>query len=457
MLSFPPSALRLAACLALLAVAPVALADDWPQWLGPQRDGVWRETGIIDKFPEGGPKVLWRQDIGGGYCGPSVVGGKVYVLDRVLAPGAKDPDNPFNKTDSKGEERLLCLDQKTGKILWKYTWPSQYQISYAAGPRATPTVDGGKVYALGAMGDFVCVEAASGKFLWKKSLVEDYGAPVQIWGFAAHPLVVGDRVITLLGGKAGLAVAFDKNTGEEKWKAPATRSGAVGYAPPTLIEAGGKKQVILWNPDAVTSVDPDNGNVLWSEKWMIKSSLSVPTPRQVGDKLFLTSFYNGSLLLKLSQDKPGASVVWKSEARGENPSQTTDLSSIMPAPYVVGEHVYGVCSYGELRCLELATGKRVWEDLTATGSLKKGEVRWGNAFLTPQGNKWFVFNEKGDLIIAKLSPKGYEEVSRAHVIEPTSKLAGGSRAVVWSHPAYAGKCAFIRNDKEIICVSLAAE
>src|SRR5262249_12637465 len=232
--------------------------------------------------------------------------------------------------------------------------------------------------------------------------------------------------------------------------------------PPTLIDAAGKKQLVLWNPEAVTSVDPENGNVLWSEKWMVRSALSIPTPRQAGDKLFLTSFYNGSLLLKLDQDKPGASVVWKSEARGEDPSQTTDLSSIMPTPYVVGEHVYGVCSYGELRCLELATGKRVWEDLTATGAKKKGEVRWGNAFLTPQGNRWFLFNEQGDLIIAKLSPKGYEEVSRAHVIEPTSKLSGGGgfgrgRSVVWPHPAYAGKCAFIRNDKEIICVSLAAE
>ncbi len=160
-------------------------------------------------------------------------------------------------------------------------------------------------------------------------------------------------------------------------------------------------------------------------------------------------------MLKLDADKPGASVVWKSKARSERPDGTTDLSAILCTPYIRDGHVYGVCSYGELRCLKEADGSRVWQDLRATGDQKEPVERWANAFLTPQGDRWFLFNEKGDLIIAKLSPKGYEEIDRAHLLEPTGPLQ--DRKVVWSHPAYANRCCFVRNDKEIICVSLAKE
>src|SRR5436305_1585395 len=124
----------------LLVLPAVVRADDWPQWLGPQRDGVWREPGIVEKFPKGGPKVLWRTPIGGGYAGPAVAGGKVYVTDRVLDAGQKDPRNPFQRTNSRGKERLLCLDQATGKVLWKDEYALQYKISYPCGPRATPVV-----------------------------------------------------------------------------------------------------------------------------------------------------------------------------------------------------------------------------------------------------------------------------------------------------------------------------
>jgi hypothetical protein len=181
------------------------------------------------------------------------------------------------------------------------------------------------------------------------------------------------------------------------------------------------------------------------------------------DRLFVTSFYNGSMLLRVSAD--GAEVVWKSKAKGEGIHQTTDLSSIIPTPVIDGDHVYGVCSYGQLRCIEVNTGKRVWETMKATrGKLTPARVaerdepdggeRWSNAFLIPNGDRTFLFNEQGDLIIAKLTPKGFEELSRAHLIDPTNKDVSG-RLVVWTHPAFANRCVFVRNDKELACFDLA--
>jgi outer membrane protein assembly factor BamB len=439
----------------LAGAAGAVRADDWPQWLGPQRDGVWRETGILEKFPSGGPKARWRTPIGGGYAGPAVADGRVYVTDRILAKGAKDPADPFQRSRSEGEERVLCLEEATGKVLWTHAYPCKYEISYPYGPRTTPVVHGGKVYALGAMGDLFCLEAATGKVVWSKNFVKDYDAPVPGWGFTAHPLLDGDKLICLVGGKDSVAVAFDKETGKEKWRSLAVSAGEIGYAPPMIYKVGDRRQLIIWHPESVNGLDPETGKLLWSQEFKLRANLSVSTPRLDGDRLFLTSFYNGAMLLKLDTDKPGATVVWKAERIGEFPKQTTTLNSIMATPFVKDGHVYGVCSYGELRCLEEATGKRVWQDLRATGSAKEPTERWGNAFLVEHGDHFFLFNEKGDLIIARLTPRGYDEIDRAHLLEPTASAMG--RKVVWSYPAFANKAVFVRNDKEIVCVPLAAE
>ncbi len=442
-------------------------ADDWPQWLGPQRDGVWQETGILEKFPKGGPKVRWRTPLGGGYAGPAVASGYVYVMDRQLAPGVKYSDNPFDRSNSDGIERVVCLEEATGKVIWEHTYPCKYQISYPCGPRVTPVVAGGKVYTLGAMGDLYCLDAKTGKPIWSKNFPRDYGASIPTWGFAAHPLLDGDKLICLVA-KDAVAVAFDKNTGEEKWKALSVTSSEIGYAPPMIYAIGGTRQLIIWHPEAVNSLDPETGKLYWSQKFTARSNLAISTPRLNGDKLLVTAFYNGSMLLKLAQDKPEATVVWKGKGRGEAPDQTDTLHSIMPTPVIKDGYIYGVCSYGELRCLRLEDGQRVWQDLRATSDGKhvpkdrNDQARWGNAFLVPQGDRYFLFNELGDLIIARLSPKGYEEIDRAHLLDPTSKLSGGgrygpARFVVWSHPAFANKSVYVRNDKEIVCVSLAAE
>jgi outer membrane protein assembly factor BamB len=446
------------------ASAGVSTADDWPQWLGPKRDGVWRETGLVEKFPQGGPKQLWKAPVGTGYAGPAVANGKVFVTDYTPGANGKLPGDGFAKGKFAGTERVTCRDAASGKELWKTEYAVEYTVSYPAGPRCTPNVDGEFVYTLGAMGDLKCLKVADGKEVWSKNFMKDYESGLPQWGFAAHPLIDGDKIICLVGGSNDrLVVAFDKKTGKELW-ASQSCLGDFGYCPPMIYEFGGKRRLIIWHTRAVVGLNPDTGKRLWRVEFEVKAALTAPTPRKVGDdKLFITSFYNGSMLLKVGADK--AEVVWKSKAKGELPNQTADLSSIMCTPWVDGNYVYGVCSYGQLRCIEANTGKRVWESMQATrGKLTPPKVaaepepadseRWSLAFIIPQSDRYFLFNEQGDLIIAKLSPKGYEEVDRAHILDPTNVMAGRGRLVVWMHPAFANKCVFVRNDKELICYSL---
>jgi outer membrane protein assembly factor BamB len=440
----------LAAAL-LLGLAGAAAAEDWPQWLGPRRDGVWREEGILDRFPPGGPRVRWRSSLGGGYAGPAVADGRVFVTDRILPSGVRDPDNPFARASSAGKERVLCLDEASGKTVWVHEYPCKYTISYPCGPRATPTVHDGKVYTLGAMGDLYCLEAATGKAVWSKNFVKDFDAPVPLWGFAAHPLIDGDRLICLAGGPGSVVVAFDRRTGAVQWKALSLETGEIGYCPPMIFELGGRRQLIIWHSQAVNGLDPQTGELLWSHPFRLNANMAIATPRVIGDQLLVTAFYDGPRLLKLSAGRSEPELVWKGQGRGEMPEKTDKLHSVMATPVIRDGHIYGVCSYGELRCLRLEDGKRVWQTLEATcgGTVPQ---RWANAFLIEHGDRYFLFNEKGDLIIARLSPKGYEEIDRAHLLEPTGKAL--RRRVVWSHPAFANRSMYARNDKEIICVSL---
>jgi outer membrane protein assembly factor BamB len=429
--------------LMLLATAvPGVRADDWPQWLGPQRDGVWREQGVLAKFPKEGPTVLWRTPIGAGYAGPAVAGGRVYVMDRVGA-GSKAGKK------SAGKERVLCLDEAGGKILWTHDYDCPYQVGYPAGPRVTPVVRDGKVYTLGTMGDLLCLDAHTGDLLWSKNLRKDYEAPTQSWGFSAHPLLDGERLITLVGGKTGAVAAFHKATGKELWHA--LPGEAAGYCPPMIYHVAGKRQLIIWNPTAVHALDPATGKVYWSQPFRVNMNISIATPRLADDLLFVTAFYNGPLMLKLDAAQPAAKVLWKGKSTSEQSRRTDGLHCLMSTPVIKDGYIYGVCSYGQLRCLEAATGKRLWETFRATSG---EEVRWGNAFLIPHEDRFFLFDERGNLILARLSPTGYDEISRAKILEPTNRAAG--RAVVWSHPAFANRSMVARNDKEIVSVSLAA-
>jgi outer membrane protein assembly factor BamB len=427
-------------------LTPLSRADDWPQWLGPNRDSIWRESGILEKFPPAGPPIRWRAGIGAGYSGPVVANSRVFVTDRrVLSSEAAASYGSLPHTNSV--ERVLCLNEADGKAMWQYEYECPYTISFAAGPRVAPLVSQGKLYTLGAEGNLFCLDADSGKVLWSHEFKKDFGIKAPRWGFAGHPLLYGNKLICLAGGSGSTAVAFDKDTGKELWRA--LTAGEPGYSSPVLMEAGGKRQLILWHAEAANSLDPDSGKVFWSVPFKSQMGLSVATPRQSGAQLFFTAFYNGALMLRLDADKPAATVLWRTEKVSER--DTTHLNAIIDTPFFENGFIYGVCSYGQLRCLEAETGQRVWETFQAT-TAGQG-VRWANAFIVKNGDRFFLFNELGDLIIARLNPKGYEEVSRAHLLDPTNKDCG--RLVVWSHPAFANRCIYARNDKELVCSDLA--
>jgi outer membrane protein assembly factor BamB len=413
--------------------------------MGSKRDAVWRESGIVDRFSPGGPLVRWRAPIGAGYSGPAVAGGRVYVMDRQLAPGVGNPKDPFTKALVPGQERVLCLAEASGKVVWAHTYDAPYTISYAAGPRTTPTVADDKVFTLGAEGDLRCLDAATGKEVWSRNFDRDFGAKTPEWGYAGHPLLEGQRLICLVGGVGSVAVAFDRDTGRELWRALSAKEP--GYSPPVLIEHRGRRMVIIWHPESVNALEPDTGKLLWSVPFESRFGLTAPTPRLAGDILFVTSFYNGSLALRLGAGDP--EVLWRSPKASEK--DTTYLHSIISTPFIEDGHIYGVCSYGQLRCLDLTTGKRIWDTLAAT--TPERETRWGNAFLIKHQDRFFLFNERGELILAKLTPRGYEEIDRMRLLEPTNHDPG--RLVVWSHPAFANRSVYVRNDQELVCISLA--
>ena len=436
----------------LLFATATALADDWPQWMGPNRDGQWKETGILDKFPSGGPKKLWSVPINGGYAGPAVAAGKVYVTDYEPAEGERG-NVPNIASKRNGKERVLCLDAKTGKELWKHEYDCPYAVSYASGPRCTPTVADGKVYALGAMGDLHVLDAEKGTLVWSKDFKKDYKAKTPLWGFTGHPLVFKNLVICLVGGES-LLVAFNKDDGKEVWKALSTPGdGMAGYSPPTLIEAGGTKQLVIWYPKKLESVNPDDGKRYWDVDLVPFMGMSIMAPRQYGDYLFAGAIGPVSILLELDKSKPAVKEVWREKQTSKS------LYPVNATPLIDDGIMYGVDQPGPLRAVKLATGERLWSTMLPVAGQDVPEDRnkygSGTAFLVKNGDRYFIFAETGHLIIAKLSPEKYEEIDRAKILEQTNEAF--KRPVVWSHPAFADKCVFARNDKEIVCYSLAKE
>jgi outer membrane protein assembly factor BamB len=419
-------------------------ADDWPQWLGPRRDSVWRETGILERFPEGGPKVRWRTPINAGYTGPAVAEGRVYVMDRQAAPGAKKPANDFARGKIAGSERVLCLNEVDGKILWTREYDCPYTVSYPLGPRTTPLVKDQKVYTLGTEGNLFCLDARTGNVLWKRELKKDYKVDAPFWGFSSHPLLDGQKLICMVGGKGTTVVAFDKDTGKEIWRA--LSASQPGYCPPMIYNAGGTRQLIVWDAEAVHGLDPETGKVYWTEKDASYMGMAISTPRKIGDRLFLTSTFGHSTMLRLAKDKPGATVLWKGK-------KSTGFDSVFGTPFAEGDCIYGTDSNGELKCIDAETGKVLWQTLEPNRNRRN--IRSADLFLVKQGDRFFLFNELGDLIIAELSPKGYKQISSAHLLDPTSATFG--RDVLWSHPAFANRSIYLRNDKEIVCISLAAK
>ncbi|MFT3878401.1 MAG: PQQ-like beta-propeller repeat protein [Gemmatales bacterium] len=424
--------------LSLHIFSPI-LADDWPHWMGPQRDNTWREEGLLEKFPQGGPKIVWRTAIAGGYSGPAVTKNRLYVTDYVTTENSKIENFKRDKSFT-GKERVLCLNAKNGSEVWHYEYPVTYTISYPSGPRCTPIVHQGKVYTLGAEGNLLCFDAEEEKLLWSHDLKKEYKTKAALWGYSAHPLIDGNKLITLVGGEGSHVVAFDKDTGKELWKA--LTSSEQGYSPPTIINASGVRQLILYRPDAVTSLNPENGQEYWSIPYQATNGSIIMAPIVWKDLMYVAGFSNKSLLLKLG-DKPGATEVWRDK-------KGAGICPVNVQPFNDNGTLYGFDQSGIFYGMEIASGKRLWQ---TTDVMKHRAQGSETGFIVKQGDRYWIFNELGELIICKLSPEGYKEIDRAKVIDMTNTAFG--RDVVWCMPAFANKRMYVRNDKECICVELA--
>jgi outer membrane protein assembly factor BamB len=409
-----------------------AEAQEWPDWRGSNRDGIWKEEGIVKKFGQNPIPLKWSIPVGAGYSGPTVAGGKVYLIDRVEKP------EPL--------ERVLCINAENGKVNWTYSYPSQYDIGYPDGPRASVVISDKKAYALGAMGHLCCLDALTGMLFWEHDLNREYQIQMPTWGIAATPLIYEDKIILQAGGiNRASVLALDKNSGKEIWR---SLNDQISYSAPILIRQAGKPVVVVWTSENLNGLDPRTGKLYWNIPSPVKLGMAISSPVLYKDYLFVSSFYSGSLLVKLSAETITAKKIWYRV--GESERKTDALHCVINTPVIMDDFIYGVDSYGELRCLKLENGDRVWEDLTAVT-----KNRWANIHFIQHGEQTWMFNEHGELLITELTPQGLRIISRATLIEPTTgQLNRSGTGVTWSHPAFANRHVYARSDNRLVCAFL---
>jgi outer membrane protein assembly factor BamB len=414
------------ALILLASAALAAHADDWPQLRGVNRDAVWNETGIIQTFPQNGLKTTWRAVVGNGLSSPVIAGGRVYLIGSELQK-------------PKARECVRCWDEKTGKEQWQHA----YEVAYPewafdpkqnCGPNATPLVESGKMYTLGQMGDLLCLDAAKGTVLWQRNLMHDFGTK-EFTGTTPSPLIEGGLLILPIGaGSGATVVAFDQDTGREVWRAlddPWT------YSSPLVITAGGQRQLIIWTPKSVTSLDPANGKTWWREDIDTTNQYGSATPMHRGDRLLISG-----LMFQLDAAKPAATVLWP-----ESRSPTKVVLSACSISLLQDGCVYSGKTNGHLVCLDANNGKTLWDTDQVTGKGQGATIH-----LTPNGDSVLIFTDQGNLIRARLARDGYHELSRVHVVDPVQLFAG--HKLIWPPPAYANGHIFLHNGAELVCTSL---
>ena len=402
--------------------------EDWPQFRGLNRDSIWRETRVLKIFPTNGFNVLWRVPIGAGNSSPVVAHGCVYVSDC-------QPEKPTMW------ERVHCFDEKTGRRFWTYRyqidWHPGFDTNNQSGPCATPIVDGKIVFSVGATGHLLALDTQRGTLIWKRSLGIDYNLE-KFPDMTSCPLIEGGLLIVLLCGKPGAyVVAFEKHTGKEVWRALDDPPHA--FSSPTVISAGGKRQLIVWTPKGVTSLNPATGRVWWREELATREDYAVATPVYSGGRLLISG-----LMFQLDSQQPAVSLLWP-----ENKALSQRVLSHTCMPMILGHNVFAGKIGGRLVCLDANTGKQIWETDKVTSPGNGATIH-----LTLNGDSMLLFTDEGNLIRARLDGTGYHELSRARLIEPDYQF--GNRKVVFAPLAFANRKVFARNNKELICVSLAA-
>ncbi len=401
-----------AVCIgALTGSGQPAAAADWPQFLGPTRNGISTETDLLTSWPAKGPPVLWERAVGAGFSGPVVAGPWLILFHRV------------------GDKEVVeCLEAATGKSRWKADYPTAYRDDYGKGdgPRSTPLVAGGRVFTLGAEGRLHCLDLNTGKVLWQRALHEDYQVPRNFFGVGTSPLLEGGLVIVNVGGKGAGVVALDQNTGKEVWRATDQHAS---YASPVAATIAGTRHLFVFTREGLVSLDPKTGAVRFSKRWRsrFQASVNAATPLVIGDYLFLSASYNtGAVLLRVHAD--GADEVWK----GDN-----ILSNHYSTSVAYQGFLYGFDGRQEegarLRCVELKTGKVRWT-----------REPFGCGSLILVGGNLIILAENGDLVSVEATPDAYHEKSRAAV------LARPCRAPI----ALAEGRLFARDERKLVCWDL---
>ncbi len=402
---------------------------DWPQWRGPDRSGTWNNGPRIDSLTADRVTKVWDIPVGSGYSGPTVANGLVYVMDLW-----------------EGSERVVCLDARNGKTEWIFSYPVTYSVGYPTGPRASVLIHSGKAYAWGTMGHLHCLDAKTGKELWKINTSEKYQSQMPVWGMASNPIMVNSLLVVQVGGTGGAClVAFHKDSGEEVWRA---LDDEASYSSPVLISQAGKEVLVCWTGGSVSGLDPKTGNIFWSLPLKpLSMIMNISDPVYEPPYLFLSAFFDGSYLLELDRQSTSAKMVY--HRHGTSERKTDALHCCISTPLVREGFLYGVDSYGETRCLDLQSGDRIWEDL----SLGPNE-RWANIHFVSQGDQVWGFNEIGELLLGKLTPERYIDQGRVKVIDAVKISPNPRNGVNWAHPAFSENHIFVRSDSRLICLEI---
>jgi outer membrane protein assembly factor BamB len=402
-----------AVCAVGLFQVSIVNADDWPQWRGPNRDGISKETGLLKEWPKEGPKLLWSaKDLGSGYSTPSIVGGKVFLIS------------------ARGDDEFCqALDAKTGTKVWevKIGGVGKNQIPPYPGSRSTPTIDGNVLYALSSDGDLVCLETAKGEVKWSKNYKKDFGGAMGMWAFAESPLVDGELLICTPGGKEATLIALKKSNGEVVWKSPA--GGEAGYASPQVATLFGKKQYITFLSNGVVGVDAADGKVLWRYAATSDKAANIMTP-VIHDNALFSSARPGAALIQFGSE----SAEYKQVYFG------TTLVVSMGGAIRIGDFLYGTSGQaGQLTCAEFKTGKEKWkEKCVGPASLCYAD---GHLFLRSHADR--------TVAIVEATPDGFKEKGR--FIQPEKGERQG-----WPHPVIANGCLYLRDQGFLFCYDVKA-
>ncbi len=394
-----------------------ATAADWPQFLGSDRNGISNETKLVDTFPESGPPVLWRTPVGIGMANVAVSEGRVYTLFQ-------DAANQF----------VVALAEEGGKEVWKTSISSKYENGQGNGPRATPTVHGGTVYALTGEGVLCALEAASGKRLWTTDTMADLKAKPAEYGMASSPLVVGDLVIVQVGSANGAVAAYRRTDGSRQW---AAGGGSAGYSSPVLMTLAGTPQVVAFVGAAVLGIAPESGTLLWTYQYETDYDCNTATPVQLDDSSLLVSAgeNHGSTILKIEKSGTDFSATGSWSSLGKS----SVLRAEWQTPVLHNGYLFGLDNMGSagpitnLVCVRVADGESVWS-----------KPRFGKSNLTLADGKLFISTMKGELILVKASTDGFEEVSRAQILEKMTRQA----------PVIANGRLYLRDDSEVVCLDV---